>query len=755
LIYVLKDLEEGKLLKKIRSGTLLMLLLISIAALLFNIQPVRANDTIYIHADGSIDPVTANITRTDDVTYTFNGTNYDSLVIERSNIIVDGAGFALQAKSGNGIDISSQSNVTIKNLNIDAVAYGVYLYYSSNNTVFNCSIYLSATGVTVDHSSYNNIYGNNITRNDIGIDASSGMDYTTHNLIHDNMLASNNDYGISLGGSYNSAYWNNITDNEIGISVGGHSHNIYGNNVTRNTRQNGEGIVIVSYGNSNVSGNYVAENRYGIFLRPSTIYEPNILKGNVIANNTHLNFGITNYNTELAKYYDDVDSSNTVNGKPVYYWTDREDDMIPLDAGFVVLVNCVNVTVQNLTLENNLEGILLAYSHNCTISSNNITDNGDPVFNGGGIVLYRSSNNRIGKNSLTTNHYVGIILDTYSSNNSLSENNFTKNDLGVWFFWSNLNNFSMNNMENNLKGVLLDYSTNNTINNNDIIGPSDYGIKISAQFNNISANNIAYHKRGIELTWDNNVIVGNNIMENYETGVVLTGKNNLFFHNNFIDNAQHISVTSSPSIVNSWDNGYPPGGNYWTEYEDKYPNATELDNSGIWNTSYVINEYNIDHHPLMVPTEPVTRKFTAYDNLKVEICSNSSISAFQFNATSKKLCFNVTGPAETNGFCNVSIPQNLLWGDFSLLINGFPLVEGVNYTKTYNDTHYTFYITYTHSKHIIEIMGTAAIPEFPSAIIPPLLMVLSMVAVVFARRKLREKGKSKFQTPISLTNLAF
>lgn len=729
------------MLKKILPETLLMLLLISTATLLFNIQQVKAGDTIYIHADGSIDPITANITRTDDVTYTFNGTNYDSLVIERSNIIVDGAGYALQAKSGNGIDISSQSNVTITNMTIAMYGlsyYGIRLYYSSYNTISNCSIHYASTGISIEHSSYNNICGNNITGNNIAIGLSGDSNY---NLIHENKLTSNNDYGISLGGSYNSAYWNNITDNEIGISVGGHSHNIYGNNVTRNTRQNGEGIVIVSYGNSNVSGNFIAENRYGIFLRPSTIYGPNILKDNVITNNTHLNFGITNYNAELAKYYDDIDSSNTVNGKPIYYWAVREDDTLPLDAGFVALINCKNITIQNLTLKNNLEGMLLAYSHNCTISGNNITDNGDILFGGGGIVLYRSSNNLIHKNNVATNHWTGngIVLDTYSSNNALSENNLTKNDLGVWFYWSNYNDFSMNSMENNLKGVLLDYSTNNTIYHNNMIGPSDYAIRINARFNNISANNMVYHKCGIELTWDNNIIVGNNIMENYETGVVLMGKNNLFFHNNLIDNAQHISVTSSPSIVNSWDNGYPPGGNYWTGYEDKYPNATELDNSGLWNTSYVINEYNIDHFPLMAPTEPITRKFPAYDNLKVEICSNSSLSAFQFNVTDKKLCFNVTGPAGTNGFCNVSIPENLLWGDFSLFINGIPLVEGVNYTKTYDGTRYIFYLVYTHSEHIVEIVGTEAIHEFPSAIILPLLMVLTMFAVIFRKRKAPRK----------------
>ncbi len=46
----------------------------------------------------------------------------------------------------------------------------------------------------------------------------------------------------------------------------------------------------------------------------------------------------------------------------------------------------------------------------------------------------------------------------------------------------------------------------------------------------------------------------------------------------------------------SWDNGQV--GNYWSDYFTKYPNATELDSSGIGNTPYVIDSNNIDNYPL-------------------------------------------------------------------------------------------------------------------------------------------------------------
>lgn len=56
------------------------------------------------------------------------------------------------------------------------------------------------------------------------------------------------------------------------------------------------------------------------------------------------------------------------------------------------------------------------------------------------------------------------------------------------------------------------------------------------------------------------------------------------------------SGNSKPSN-NIWDNGSV--GNYWSDYESKYPNASEVDSSGIGNTPYVIDQNNTDHYPLL------------------------------------------------------------------------------------------------------------------------------------------------------------
>jgi len=41
-------------------------------------------------------------------------------------------------------------------------------------------------------------------------------------------------------------------------------------------------------------------------------------------------------------------------------------------------------------------------------------------------------------------------------------------------------------------------------------------------------------------------------------------------------------------------------GNYWSDYLTKYPNATFVDSSGVWNTPYVIDANNTDYYPLTV-----------------------------------------------------------------------------------------------------------------------------------------------------------
>ncbi len=115
--------------------------------------------------------------------------------------------------------------------------------------------------------------------------------------------------------------------------------------------------------------------------------------------------------------------------------------------------------------------------------------------------------------------------------------------------------------------------------------------------------------------------------------------------------------------------------------------------------------------------------------------SNSTISNFQFIKEDKKLLFNVTRPSGKPGYCNISIPEELLWGEFSIFMDDSLLVRDVDYTQTYNGTHYAFYMSYSHSTHTIEIVGTEVIPEFPLPTFSLLFMTATLLAVIAHRRK--------------------
>jgi parallel beta-helix repeat protein len=193
--------------RKMFSAITLTLLLTSMITLAFNIQPVKASGTIYIRADGSVEG-TDDIHRDGDV-YSFTDNIYDEIRVERSNIIIDGAGYTVEG-TGSGFSLSGITNVTIKNTNIKNFSYGVWLDSSSSNSISGNNITNNEYGIRLGSSSSNSISGNNITNNYDGIWLIESSNY---NSISGNSIA-NNEYGIHpYFSSNNLIYHNNFIGN--------------------------------------------------------------------------------------------------------------------------------------------------------------------------------------------------------------------------------------------------------------------------------------------------------------------------------------------------------------------------------------------------------------------------------------------------------------------------------------------------------------------------------------------------------------
>jgi parallel beta-helix repeat protein len=103
---------------------------------------------------------------------------------------------------------------------------------------------------------------------------------------------------------------------------------------------------------------------------------------------------------------------------------------------------------------------------------------------------------------------------------------------------------------------------------------------------------------GIFLAFStHNSIYDNRIERNQGGGIHMErSSDNYIWHNCFIDN--DISQASGFESTNIWDDGYPSGGNYWSDYA-----GVDDDLDGIGDTPYSIIEntlaYSFDHYPLV------------------------------------------------------------------------------------------------------------------------------------------------------------
>ena len=114
--------------------------------------------------------------------------------------------------------------------------------------------------------------------------------------------------------------------------------------------------------------------------------------------------------------------------------------------------------------------------------------------------------------------------------------------------------------------------------------------------------------------------------------------------------------------------------------------------------------------------------------------SNSTVSDFFFNGSARQVGFDVSGLPDTGGFCNVTIPKALLRGyPWTILLNDTDWTSSC--TVTENGTHSFIYVPYTHSSHKIQLIGTWVVPEFSSVVILAPLMITTLFAVLFSRRK--------------------
>jgi parallel beta-helix repeat protein len=212
---------------------------------------------------------------------------------------------------------------------------------------------------------------------------------------------------------------------------------------------------------------------------------------------------------------------------------------------------------------------------------------GFPYFMDNGIHLYNVQNCTIYNNTLWRNAQ-GIYLDLSSSNNIINNDITSSAYHGIQLQFSSNNTISYNTPSSNkYSGIFLESSSNNTITNNTASSNDEGGININhSDYNTITDNTLTNSFYGI---W---------------AGV---SKNNVIYHNNIIGNINQAGDSGDPgNSSNQWDNGYPSGGNYWSDYGgvDNFqgPNQDLPGSDGIGDTNYSAEPDSIDHYPLIEPS---------------------------------------------------------------------------------------------------------------------------------------------------------
>jgi len=358
---------------------------------------------------------------------------------------------------------------------------------------------------------------------------------TKNGIIEDNIILNNQRNGILLYMSNsNTINRNQISNWNYGLYFDRSSDNIISNNNIYDNGGDGSYIYYDSNRNTFI-GNTFSNNGRGIRIE--------LTASNVFINNTLIKNGFYIWaNTKFGWSSHSIDTTNMVNGKSIYYLKDKNNGSISSATGQIILVNSKNIVIENQNISDQIAGIEIAYCSNIT----------------------------------------------------LRNNNFSKNEHGLIFTESNLNNILNNTCFNNKWGFDLSGSSNNILSGNNVFNTKYESIKVSNN-NIVSGNNISNNFKGVILQGDNNFIINNTISNNmWGIHCYNSANDNIIYHNYLLENEKQ----GYDEGDNQWDNGFPCGGNYWSDYREKYPDAKEINDTGIWDIPYEGNGF-IDRYPLM------------------------------------------------------------------------------------------------------------------------------------------------------------
>jgi parallel beta-helix repeat protein len=580
------------------SGVTLILLMVSLASLSYKIQAIGTSlTTITVPDDYPTIQEAINHANAGDTVFVRNGTYYEHVCVNKTVSI---AGQDRNTTTIDGNQTGTVVTVTADNVNI------------SGFTVQNgeAGLDLAGDGNTVTSNMFSS---NGALEMDLKADLEVYQDPRTYEPWH-------YPYGL-MNGSYTEVMELTTETPVLSVEAFGHS--------------DVESLLLGLFHDENMDGVPQLHEFVGfgcqdknpwicLFGPPKGQYIIKIKGEEVTGNPGHFDRKITRYKGYGIGAHSCLNSTlseNLISGNYAGLYVQSSSGMVvhsnnvTRNIGGIVTENmtnsifCSNRVFANTPSDTYSTGISIRAAENVNLSSNVVSHN---AF---GINIWNSTNTNIENNEVYS--HSGWAVELHASCGNKVANNCISNVSaldGIRLMFSSGNSLTGNNiMACEHSGILLWHDCDNntaTCNNIQLSGSlgilHGHGVEILLSHNNTFADNVMSHgdNQGlltIESSGTN--VIGNLVVSNRKGIVLRESVRSHVYHNNIINNSEQ--QVYDDTAENSWDNGYPSGGNYWSDYSgadlQSGPYQNDSCSDGLGDTPYAIDSNDLDNFPLMKP----------------------------------------------------------------------------------------------------------------------------------------------------------
>lgn len=413
-----------------------------------------------------------------------------------------------------GDTIEVQSGIYSENVNVSKTIALIGLDTGLGKPVIDAhgngsALAIFADGVTIEGFNLTNALGS-------GVEILAGIEVNSNKNVLRNNLLFNNENGILINGHNNIVLDNNASNDIYGIRAKSSDNNTMSDNTLMNSNY---GLFLLDSNNNIINRNQAMNNGFGIMINES--FGNNLTQNKMIGNS--YSFSCQGKNR--------IDTTNLVDGKPIYYLVGSFHQLINKTSGaaMVSCINCKDITIIDLDLRNNFYGIYLENTSHAVLEGNSLRGNRI------GVALTNSYYNHLSSNNASGNT-VGFKLEA-SRYNALQENDAIDNQVGLYLASSDYNRIIGDRFSENERGLLIRQSYQNLVSKNSLLNNSLGAELDHSLLSELYNNNISDNDQGILLKQSaNNNLLGNRLFNNSEAILYDPLDNNTLGANNLYRN---------------------------------------------------------------------------------------------------------------------------------------------------------------------------------------------------------------------------